>query len=317
MRKALAGLVMIASLLSGRVAAAQGLGVRVQGVELAAAANLSQHDIKIEGRIFLPQQSERVRAVIVAMDWGLGAAFYADPQVRGFVGATSCGLVLARVSEIRSGAVARVVNDASLGGAEAMVNLLREFAKASGHQELINAPLLIFGQSAAGPFGAGFAAAYPDRTLAFIRYHSGPVLGGDLTAVKEIPALFFVGGKDTAVDAAGIPGVQGAEKLWTRGRAMDAPWTFALEPEATHGGAEHLEKASALTIPWMTAILRQRLMAGSTLRAIPRESAWLGNNRTTEIGTLSTSSHWPKAEASWLPDESSARGWRIVTGTAQ
>jgi hypothetical protein len=32
---------------------------------------------------------------------------------------------------------------------------------------------------------------YPDRTLAFIRYQSGPVLGGDLTAVKEFQRSFL------------------------------------------------------------------------------------------------------------------------------
>ena len=88
MRKTLVGLAVITLVLTCRLSSAQSRVTRVQGVEFAAAANLSQKDVKIEGRIFLPQTVERVRALIVAIDWGIGAAFYADPQIRGFVEAT-------------------------------------------------------------------------------------------------------------------------------------------------------------------------------------------------------------------------------------
>jgi hypothetical protein len=67
-------------------------------------------------------------------------------------------------------------------------------------------------------------------------------------------------------------------------------------------------------IPWITAVLRLRLSPdGKTLRAVADGSAWLGNNRTGEIvpyGTFTES----KAEASWLPDEATARGWQVVLG---
>jgi hypothetical protein len=208
-------------------------------------------------------------------------------------------------------------NDAAKGGADGLVLLLQRLAQESGHPELANTPLVFWGHSTAGPFGPSFAALHPERTVAFIRYHSGPTPGGDLKVIGHIPALFFCGGKDTGVDANGRSCTDSARALWASGRALGAPWTFAVEPDATHGDVKDLPKANDLLVPWITAVLRQRLSSdGSTLRAVTEGSAWLGNNRTGELALYGTFAG-SKAEASWFPDEPSARAWQIVTGAAK
>ena len=52
----------------------------------------------------------------------------------------------------------------------------------------------------------------------------------------------------------------------------------------THGDERALTNANGLIIPWITAVLRQRLpLNGATLRRVTDGSAWLGNNQTGEV----------------------------------
>ena len=191
--------------------------------------------------------------------------------------------------------------------------LLQRLAQESGHQELADAPLLLWGQSAAGSFAATFAALRPQRTIAFVRYHSAGagLLGGDIKVLSQIPALLLVAETD-AQTARGE-----AETSWKNGRSVGAPWTFGVEPDATHGDERALTNANGLIIPWITAVLRQRLpLNGATLRRVTDGSAWLGNNQTGEVAPFGTFSG-SKPGASWLPDEPTARGWRDVLGGAK
>jgi hypothetical protein len=207
-----------------------------------------------------------------------------------------------------------VNNNAAVGGGEGIITLLQKLAEESGHPELASAPLLFWGHSTAGPFGSSFASLHPERVIGFIRYHSGPVTGADLNVIRHMPALFFCGGKDPGVDANGRHCTEMVKELWASGRTLGAPWTFAVEPDATHGDPKDLKKANDLVIPWITAVLRQRLSSeGVALRDISDASTWMGNNQPGEVAAYST---FPgsKADASWLPDEASARGWQRITG---
>lgn len=288
------------------------LADQVRGVEFAAAVNLLQKDVKVDGTLLVPENVRRVRAVIVATYWGLGQNFYNDPQVRKFLEATESGLLLARFSNMGP-SPQQYRNMFNVDGADALVLLLQRLAQESGHQELTDAPLLFWGHSAGS--GAFFAEGLPQRTVALVLYHSGLVIkpggGADLKVRSQIPALFFAGGKDTAVLANPM------QELWKLGRSVGAPWTFAIEPDATHGDPKDLKKANDLVIPWISAVLRQRLSTdGTTLRAVTDASAWMGNNQTGEAAPYGAFRE-SRPEASWLPDEASARGWRIVLGAAK
>ena len=184
-------------------------------------------------------------------------------------------------------------------GADGLLLLLQRLAQESGHQELADAPLLLWGHSAGGAFAASFAALYPRRTIAFVGYHGWPEV------LSQVPALLFAGAKDAQVPAPIM------HARWKAGRAAGAPWTFSLDPDADHGSEKSLTTAKDLMIPWMTAVLRQRLSPdGKALRAVTDGSAWV-NNQTGEAAPYGT---FPgsKLDASWLPDEPSARGWRVV-----
>ncbi len=296
-------------------------------MEVAAAVNLPQKGVKVEGTLFLPQNTSRVRAVIVLLNsgysWeGMGGAFYHDPELRKLAGTLECGLLLPRITDIVQGDAPSGIflRNAGLGGSDGLVLLLDRLAQESGHRELTGAPLLLWAHSRAGHFAARLAALYPRRTVAIVGYHMGGAgfTGHDKDILSNIPALILMARADIEANAnrPGWPWPP-AETVWRNGRSIGARWTFGVEPDAVHQNPADLKKANDLVIPWIAAVLRQRLSPGNgELRVLSDASAFLGNIQTGEIAPFSV---FPgsKREATWLPDEQSARGWRVVVGATK
>lgn len=296
-------------------ASAQGRNDAVQGGEFVAAANLADTNIKADGMIFVPHKVPRVLAVIVTVGRAPLVDRAAEPFFlwRTLSETSECALLYLRLGTIRPDPAAGdvFIRDAAKGGGDALVTILQRLGEQSGHPELKDAPLLLWGGSAGAGFGTTFAELHPERTVAFVRYHAH--LRGwspNVKVLKNIPALFIAGGKDETA------GTEDAEQLWKNGRSAGAPWTFAVEPGATHRDDPTLISSQQLIIPWIAAVLRQRLGTGSMrLRPVTENSGWLGNNQKTEAAPYATF-QGPKLEASWLPDEATARGWRTVLGAA-
>jgi dienelactone hydrolase len=321
----------------------------VPGAEFATGANLTARNVKADATMFVPDAARRVRVVIVVVEsWpgaergaydlttgrrlpeerpitsDLAVGRFRDDAWRRLSQSCECALLHLRLGtirpeadveivsngvRIRSGVSNRVVRTASEGGAEALLKILQRLGDESSHQELKDAPLLLWGWSAAASFGTTFAELYPQRSVGFIRYHTHlRGLSPDLKVLKTIPALLIAGGNDE------LAGTGDAEALWTRARSAGAPWTFAIEPGATHGSEKTFVSSHALMLPWIAAVVRQRVEPADTrLRAITEERAWLGKNHSAEVVPFAAFSG-PREGTSWLPDEATARGWQTVVG---
>lgn len=310
----LAMFVAIVGCLSPATAVGQDGDDPVHGVEVWAAANLLDRDVKVEGALFVPDGIPRLRAVMVVIRWGSGLAVYEDQELRRAMAGLNVGLFLLTIDHIRQPVERRppssqVVRNAGMGGADGLRMLLTRMGAESGREELTDVPLVFWGFSAAGTFGVTYAELEPQRTVAFVRYHSHlrdvPI---DIDAVARIPALLFAGEADETA------GVEDTEALWLSGRQRSAPWTFAIEPGVTHGGVGPLKAANRLLIPWLTAVLRDR--DGADLETLGEASGWLGNHRTHEVA-LHARYEGARVEASWLPDQSSALGWQAVMGPSR
>ena len=293
------------------------------GVEFAAALNLPQKGMKVEGTLFVPPNVKRVRAVIVLLNsgfsWnGMGGSFYLDPQLRRLAETLEAGLYLPRITNIGPLHI-DLLRNAALGGADGLISLLSRLAQESGHPEIASAPLLLWGHSRTGHFAATFAALHPQRTIALVAYHSGGagLAGADMKALIDVPALHLQARSDIERGRAGTGAPDFAETSWKQARSLGAPWTFGIEPDAVHQNPADLAKANDLVIPWIAAVVRQRLSNdGPSLRTVTEGSGWLGDTQTRDVAPFATFTH-SKPDANWLPDEASARGWLIVTGARQ
>lgn len=286
--------------------------------EFSATAQGGAGSVDVEATLLVPHTVGRVRAIIAVLRWGLGTRVYDDPSWRQLADDLHCGFLRLVVSNHGGPAdplelpiAQQAVRNAALGGAEGVLKILNELARQTGRRELQDAKLLFWGHSAAGSFGTTFAAIQPTRTVAFVRYHShSRGLPVDLATIARIPALILAGEKDTTA------GVEDSGALWKSGRILAAPWTFAIEPGAAHGSPEALKKANELTIPWVCAVIKQRLSNnGMDLRPVDDMSGWLASTAGMETAPAA-SFHGLTKEAAWLPDEASARAWRVVTGTS-
>ena len=268
-----------------RVPTVEAPAPNVQGREFAAAVSLPRQDLRVTGQLFVADATARVRAIIVVPEWGAGDRFYPHPTIRRvLVEGESVGILRVEFATLTE----PIARNPRYDTADAIVTLLDRLAQDAGRPELRQAPLLFWAHSAGGGVGPAFAARYPARTVGFVQYHTGSGLVVDPADLKAIPALHLKGGLDTSV-------LGDAELLWRAGRAAGAPWTFSLDPDATHGGEEPFVRSQLLTIPWMQAVLRLRVPAdGGALRPI-----------TVAPGP-----------ANWLPDEASATGWRTVAAGA-
>jgi hypothetical protein len=302
------------------------------GTEFAAALNVPEKGVKVEGTLFLPPNVGQVRAVIVLLNsgtsWeGMGGAFYLDSELRRLSASLNCALLLPRITSTSMTDSASapafghvdVLRNAGAGGSEGLLKLLERLATESQHPEVAAAPLLLWGHSRTGHFAATFAALHSQRIVAVVGYHSGAagLAGHDLEVLKKIPVLILMAKAD--VPNAYRPGFRmpPAETVWRSGRAVGAPWTFGIEPDAVHQNPNDLKKANAVVIPWIAAVFRQRLSPdGGNLRVVTDGAAWLGNIQTGDISP-SASYSGPEREATWLPDEPSAQGWRVAVGAAK
>jgi hypothetical protein len=142
---------------------------------------------------------------------------------------------------------------------------------------------------------------HPTRTIGLVRYnpHSR---GLPIERIRTIPVLLVAGGDNQTA------GTEDAEKLWRQGRAVEAPWTFGIQPGQGHLAG--LELATAFMLSWIEGVTHHRL-AGGKLREIHSANTWRADNRTSRIDR----GRPPAADlphTSGLPDEKTAKLWQEV-----
>ena len=284
------------------------------GLEFSASAKDSTGAVEVTGRLLPPSGAGPLRGVIAVVQHAVGGQVYRDPAWRQLAEDLRCGLLLFSVRNTAPGertVQEDALRNAAIGGAEALELVLTEIGRRSSRPELRDAKLVLWGHSAAGSFATTFAGSRSPRTIGFVRYHShSRDLPLALATIATIPALILAGEHDT------IAGVEDSASLWESARALEAPWTFAIEPGAAHASwsLDQMRKANQLAIPWVRAIFTRRVPDdGSSLRPIDQTSGWLASHASLEVAPV-TSFRGPKTKTSWLPDEASATGWRILLG---
>jgi hypothetical protein len=275
--------------------------------EFKAALEAPVKAASVSGAIVFPAGDKRVESVIVVLAWGMGASrVYPDVRWRATAERLNAALMVLDVQQPLAENIPisdQVVRNAEAGGGDGLIALLNRFAADSGRDELRTVPLLFWGFSASGSFGTTFAMLHPTRTIGFVRYNShSRDLPLDLETLRTMPALLLAGGDDK------VAGTQDGEKLWQQGRALEAPWTFGIQPGQDHGAG--LEPATVFILSWIEGVIGQRVNGGR-LREVDQAKTWRGDSRNFRI-ERGRASAADLPHTVWLPDEKAAKLWQQV-----
>ena len=256
---------------------------------------------KAEFRFWYPDSAGPLRALVILVPGSNGDG---RPQVddefwRAFATRLNLGLVGCRFTDKQHEQmfIEHYVN-VSKGTGQALLDALGSFARRSGHAEVADAPLLLWGMSAGGEFNYEFAAWKPDRVVAFVVnkgnvYYTG--LASD--AARRVPGLLFTGAQDL------------------ENRRAGALWALTQEPGVGHAVARSRDLAAMLFEDMIAARLPGPSGAeGSGLKPLDEKRGFFGDLKTAAIQPVGDTKP-PATPTVWLPNERIARAWQaVVTG---
>lgn len=192
--------------------------------------------------------------------------------------------------------------NAGNGSGQALLDILRNFAKASNHTELEYAPIALRGVSAGGEFNYEFACWNPERIIAFI-VNKGGIYYSSLAPEPtwDIPAVFFIGENDSPYRNNIVKGI------FSINRRFGAKWIFIEEA----GIAHECENSERFIQSYFDKIIPLRINKGKP------DSGYKLKRLNSEgyIGIASTKQVLPDSEkvnseiTSWFPNKVIAGQW--------
>ena len=198
------------------------------------------------------------------------------------------------------------------GYADTLLQAMDEFAAMSGHPEVANAPVLCEGLSLGGYSSMEFAAAHPERTIAFLSGGSGRVDAPRMPGFNQVPGLFYLGDEDPDLENA----LERIDEVMVL-RAEGAQVAFFIQWGFGH------ERGYADELGWklLADAVRLRYPEGASpasgpveLLDIPDDLGWLADQETWESDMTSVFA-WDDATGSpedvfWLPTRDAAFAYR-------
>ncbi|MFH0759449.1 MAG: hypothetical protein V2B15_19335 [Bacteroidota bacterium] len=267
---------------------------------------------KAEFRLWFPENVSRIQAVVILMPGsnGDGRSSVDELVWQEFATKYNLALVGCRFTDKPhdQSFIEHYVN-VSEGSGQALINALAGLAGPSGHPELANAPLLLWGMSAGGEFNFEFVAWKPERVVAFV-VNKGGIYYSALVrpAARSVPGMLFTGGKDMEFRTNIIVG------LFAVNRRAGALWALAEEPNAGHEEGRSHDMALMFFEDVLPLRLHQSLSNGEEpimLKPLKEESGFIGDLKTKTIQKQSDASA-PDYPTAWLPTERTARAWQML-----
>ena len=190
----------------------------------------------------------------------------------------------------------------SKGSGEALLAALEHFAERSGHREVANAPLLMWGMSAGGQFNWEFVAWKPERVIGFVVNKGGVYYSALLSKQsRQVPGILFTGGKDLEFRTNTING------LFAVNRRGSALWALAEEPSAAHV----VGKSRDVSMILFEDLLALRLSPSGALQPLEEKSGFLGDLKAKTFAPLGDAKV-PNYPTAWLPTERVAKAWQAM-----
>ncbi len=205
--------------------------------------------------------------------------------------------------------------DAAHGSGQALLDALAALGAQLRRPELATAPLLLWGMSAGGQFNYEFVAWKPERVAGFVVNKGGVYYSALLSAAaRQVPGLFFVGGKDLETRQQAIRG------LFAINRRGGALWALIEEPTAAHV----LGRSHEIAAMYFDELIPLRFAPPSPATPSPgllplaEASGFIGDPRSFTTQEARTETDGDAATAtSWLPTQRTAGLWEAASKDQQ
>lgn len=190
------------------------------------------------------------------------------------------------------------------GSGKAILGTIDHFARESGHEELSNAPFLLWGMSAGGELNYELAAWIPERVIAFVVNQGGYYYSSaPQEATRQKPGIFFVGLVDLPSRSTMIRG------MYLTNRRAGALWTLAEEKDVAHEIVGSRDLAVIYYEEVMKALMSKNAFGYKSLKPASEDMGILGNIYSHELGPIAEGEL--KEGTSWLISEKLANAWQV------
>ena len=187
------------------------------------------------------------------------------------------------------------------GSYKTLMLALTKAGAATGHEELPQAPMLLWGHSGGGLWVLAMLRQHPERIISAVCYSAAWDPDWDyLPAAYDVPMILRHAGPGEGAD--NIPAT--ARPTFAQMRAGGAPASIAY----TRGQNHNHSYIRSITIPLWDASLKQRLAADGSLQPLDGQKTWLGDTITYEI-YREADYQGDKTALCRLPDRESAEAW--------
>jgi hypothetical protein len=265
-------------------------------------------------RLWCPENISLIKGVLVLVPGSNfdGRNDYMDIEWQKFAKSNQFAILACYFLDIDNPVpIAETYANARNGSGQALIDAIKRMARKSGHAEINNAPLLLWGFSAGGQFNYEFACWKPEKTLAFV-VNKGGIYYTALAPLetRSVPAIFFTGGSDLVFRNEIIEGI------FAINRRLGAIWTYASEPAIKH----EIGLSRSLAILYFNDIIALRMPKESSnsknnckLNLLTNESGLLGDPLLMQI---ENGENWKNKvyPTSWLPTKIFADNWLNYIG---
>lgn len=252
-------------------------------------------------RLWIGDQTEKVKGIIVLVPGsnGDGRNMIESPSWQALANKNGMALLGCNFRDKRSPNMAiEQYADVKNGSGQAMLDVISRMSISSGHAELDNAPIALWGMSAGGEFNYEFAVWKPGRVIAFV-VNKGGVYYSALApkATRAVPGIFLTGEVDNPYRNNIVKGI------YSVNRRFGAKWMFAEEPGIGH----EFTDSEAFVQDYFAQIIPMRLADNGKLKPMT-QLGYIGNNDTQEILEV-VKNQRVRGVTSWFPNKKLAERW--------
>jgi len=259
--------------------------------------------------LWVPEDIEFVRGVVVATGHGSGSAFYRLPELRAAARELKLALFMFVGDPVQRG----------FWPTSLLFDKLREMGTKAGHREAAEAPLFLYGHSNGTGFSTLFAARESARVWAFVSMRPGTTMQVYQPAAARVPGLVIFGEDDPYFARPSKDENMGVVRRMRK--EHDALWNVVVEPKTGHGPTP---KTWPLVMSFLRNTLLRRVAANNDPRQGPPELSVIDSRRRPlgaswdaakggyqNLATAEFSEFTgERSTASWLVDETYAADWR-------